>query len=311
MRITIEDLEALKELNDELEENHIETEKVMQEDLSTYITSHSSSALLIVALDARDTEIQDQARKIQMLEDACQDLEGTIVQFRELVMQLQSELDSLRSETQTAQHESATAASQTAAMMSLNLKLQSSASKNHAKAIELELRRIEAKETREMLDIVQVWGNADARCGGGILIAMYSPTCPRFMSKPIWTRQTVISSSNVSRRRLTLSIPSLHNHTTYLTRLRDLYRKHSLAFARYGTVYTHRAFLAYILVVAWPPIHVVDNMSTFRRHPSTMRRRLVFEHWSHISRSRSHGEAHRHARRPPTERGVPCIRMRQ
>lgn len=27
MRITIEDLEALKELNDELEENHVETEK--------------------------------------------------------------------------------------------------------------------------------------------------------------------------------------------------------------------------------------------------------------------------------------------
>jgi dynactin 1 len=33
MRITIEDLEALKELNDELEENHVETEKAMQEDL--------------------------------------------------------------------------------------------------------------------------------------------------------------------------------------------------------------------------------------------------------------------------------------
>jgi dynactin 1 len=27
MRATIEDLEALKELNDELEENHVETEK--------------------------------------------------------------------------------------------------------------------------------------------------------------------------------------------------------------------------------------------------------------------------------------------
>lgn len=36
MRITIEDLEALKELNDELEENHVETEKAMQEDLSKY-----------------------------------------------------------------------------------------------------------------------------------------------------------------------------------------------------------------------------------------------------------------------------------
>lgn len=34
MRITIEDLEALKELNDELEENHLETEKIMQDDLS-------------------------------------------------------------------------------------------------------------------------------------------------------------------------------------------------------------------------------------------------------------------------------------
>lgn len=34
MRITIEDLEALKELSDEMEENHMETEKAMQEDLS-------------------------------------------------------------------------------------------------------------------------------------------------------------------------------------------------------------------------------------------------------------------------------------
>ena len=33
MRITIEDLEALKELNDELEENHMETEKSLQEDI--------------------------------------------------------------------------------------------------------------------------------------------------------------------------------------------------------------------------------------------------------------------------------------
>ncbi|KAI0931161.1 hypothetical protein AcW2_000104 [Taiwanofungus camphoratus] len=138
MRITIEDLEALKELNDELEENHIETEKVMQEDL-----------------DAKDVQIREQTRKIETLEEACQDLESTIVQFRELVMQLQSDLDALRTETQTAQHESATAASQTAAMMSLNLKLQSSASKNQARNIELEVKRIESREARELLNIVQ------------------------------------------------------------------------------------------------------------------------------------------------------------
>lgn len=36
MRITIEDLEALKELSDELEENHVETEKQLQEDLGLW-----------------------------------------------------------------------------------------------------------------------------------------------------------------------------------------------------------------------------------------------------------------------------------
>jgi dynactin 1 len=33
MRIAIEDLEALKELNDELEENHIENEKQLQAEI--------------------------------------------------------------------------------------------------------------------------------------------------------------------------------------------------------------------------------------------------------------------------------------
>ncbi|KAG6380679.1 dynein associated protein-domain-containing protein [Boletus reticuloceps] len=138
MRITIEDLEALKELNDELEENHIETEKALQEEI-----------------DSKDIHIREHSQKISTLEDACQDLENTITQFRELVLQLQSELDNLRTQTQTAQHESATAASQTAAMMSLNLKLQSTAAKNQAKTVELEVRKLEAKECKEVLGIVQ------------------------------------------------------------------------------------------------------------------------------------------------------------
>ncbi|KAH9926495.1 dynein associated protein-domain-containing protein [Fomitopsis serialis] len=95
MRITIEDLEALRELNDELEENHVETEKSMQE------------------RSAKETLIREQAAKIASLEEACQDLEGTIVRFRELVMQLQTNAK--------CPQESVTAASQTAAMMSLNL----------------------------------------------------------------------------------------------------------------------------------------------------------------------------------------------
>ncbi|KAJ7774997.1 dynactin [Mycena metata] len=138
MRITIEDLESLRELNDELEENHVETEKAMMDDL-----------------EAKDMQIREHVRKAESLEEACVDLEGTIGQFRDLVLQLQTELDSLRAQTQVAQTESQTAASQSAAMMSLNLKLQSSASKAQAKNIELEIKRMEARETRELLNIVQ------------------------------------------------------------------------------------------------------------------------------------------------------------
>ena len=42
MRVTIEDLEALKELNDELEENHVETERSLNEEIGT-IRGHGMS----------------------------------------------------------------------------------------------------------------------------------------------------------------------------------------------------------------------------------------------------------------------------
>ncbi|RXW18504.1 hypothetical protein EST38_g7340 [Candolleomyces aberdarensis] len=138
MRITIEDLEQLQEVSDELEETHREELKNLND-----------------TVEAKDMQIQGHLRKITSLEEGCQDYENTISQFRELVLQLQSELEQLRTQTQTAQSESATAASQTAAMMSLNLKLQSTASKNQARLIELEVKRQEAREARELLSIVQ------------------------------------------------------------------------------------------------------------------------------------------------------------
>lgn len=43
MRVTIEDLEALKELNDELEENHVETERALNEEIGTFTRLWKSS----------------------------------------------------------------------------------------------------------------------------------------------------------------------------------------------------------------------------------------------------------------------------
>jgi dynactin 1 len=174
MRITIEDLEALKELNDELEENHMETEKALQEEISELMSSLKGGHFFITYFaDAKDIQIREQMRRADSLEDMCQDLENTISQFRELVLQLQgyvllllpwasgtnvfySELEVMRTQTQNAQTESAHAASQTAAIMSLNMKLQSTAAKNQAKMIDLEIKKAEANETKELLGIIQV-----------------------------------------------------------------------------------------------------------------------------------------------------------
>ncbi|KXN84996.1 Dynactin subunit 1 [Leucoagaricus sp. SymC.cos] len=70
MKRTIEDPETLKESNDdELEEKYVETEKQLYDDT-----------------EKRDTEIREHLSKITFLEDAYQDLECTISQFRELVL---------------------------------------------------------------------------------------------------------------------------------------------------------------------------------------------------------------------------------
>lgn len=50
MRITIEDLEALKELTDELEENHVETERMLNEDLGECATVPSTFVVCLSSL---------------------------------------------------------------------------------------------------------------------------------------------------------------------------------------------------------------------------------------------------------------------
>lgn len=175
MRVTIEDLEALKELSEELEENHIETERSMQDEISTcHFTIGWTWLISSCGIDEKDVQLAERQQRIEQLEEACQDTERTISRFRELVVQLErsvtsrfrydglnkvngcSELETLRSESQNAQNDSAMAASQTAAVMSLNLKLQSAATRNQARNIDHELKRIEANEAKEMLNIVQV-----------------------------------------------------------------------------------------------------------------------------------------------------------
>lgn len=140
LRLTIEDLESLKELNDELEINHVETEKQMQEEI-----------------DYKESVLVDQTRKSTLQDETIEDLEYTVARFRELVTNMQSDLEDMRASQQITETEANDLSSRSRAMMDLNMRLQVSATKAQVKAIDLELRRMEAQESAEHLAIVQLF----------------------------------------------------------------------------------------------------------------------------------------------------------
>jgi len=138
LRMVIEDLESLKEINDELEINHVETEKQMQDEI-----------------DYKEIVVQEHVRKSGIQDEAIQDLEYTVSRFRELVTNLQSDLGDMRSSQQITESEANELSNRSKAMLDLNLRLQVSASKAQVKAIDMELERLQAQESAEHLAIVQ------------------------------------------------------------------------------------------------------------------------------------------------------------
>ncbi|TGZ81335.1 hypothetical protein EX30DRAFT_364017 [Ascodesmis nigricans] len=140
LRATVEDLESLKEIADELEINHIESEKQMQEEL-----------------DYRDTIIRENIQRILQLEQLNEDAEYNITRFREVVRALQSDLEDMKASQQITETEAEELTARSRAMMDLNMKLQITAAKTQNKTIDLELRRMEAEEAIEHLKIVQLF----------------------------------------------------------------------------------------------------------------------------------------------------------
>ena len=140
MRTAIEDLESLKELNDELELNHNENQKQMQEEI-----------------DYKESALSDNARKSAIQDQTIEDLEYTVNRFRDLVTNLQSDLEDMRASKQITESDANELSSRSRAMLDLNMRLQISANKAQVKAIDLELREMEATESAEYLAIVQLF----------------------------------------------------------------------------------------------------------------------------------------------------------
>lgn len=140
LRATVEDLEALKELNDELEINHTENEKQLQDEI-----------------DYHESLLADEARKSVMQDGVIQDLEYTVSRFRELVNTMQNDLEDMRSSQQITEAQANELGAKSRAMMDMNMKLQTSATKTQIKAIDLELGKMQAQESAEHLAIAQLF----------------------------------------------------------------------------------------------------------------------------------------------------------
>lgn len=140
LKAVIDDLEALKEINDELEVNHVQNEKEMQEEL-----------------DFKDSIIAEQARRAAEKDDTVSDMEYTLSRFRELVTNLQTDLEDMRASHAVNEVESEQLNSKSRAMMDLNQKLQISAAKTQVKTIDLELQRMDAQEAQQHLQIVKLF----------------------------------------------------------------------------------------------------------------------------------------------------------
>ncbi|KAI8832696.1 dynein associated protein-domain-containing protein [Chytridium lagenaria] len=141
LKSTIADLEALRDLNDELEENHILTEKELQAEI-----------------DAKTRMVQELKKRLLSQEETISDHERVMFQFRNLVRTLQSDIDDLRSSTQSSEpYSSELLNSQTQEMLSLNLRLQSTELKHRAKTIEADLKQLEASQAQEHLEIIKLF----------------------------------------------------------------------------------------------------------------------------------------------------------
>lgn len=138
LEIDIEELENLKEISDEIETNHTETEKQMQDEI-----------------DYHESALAEQKGKSARQDESIQELEYVITQYKDLVANMQSDLQDMRASQQINDAEASELNDRSKAMLDLNMKLQVSASKAQIRVIDLELGKMEAQEAVEHLSIIQ------------------------------------------------------------------------------------------------------------------------------------------------------------
>jgi dynactin 1 len=140
VRKTVEHLEFVQELNEELEINHVEHEKQLQE-----------------IIDVKESQVAELGRRIIKQEEELTDREYTISKFRELVTGMNANLEDMRASKEISETEAQNLENSSRAIMDLNRQLQASANNVTVKAIDVELRQLEADQASLQLSILQLF----------------------------------------------------------------------------------------------------------------------------------------------------------
>jgi dynactin 1 len=140
LKLVIDDLQDLKDLNDELEINHIEHAKELRQEL-----------------DIKDTEIAAGRRAVEQFQTAIDAHEYSITKYREAFGSLSSDFEQMRANKEISEIEKMDLAQRSKELAEINLKLAQSATNTMVTTIDMELRKLDAQEATQHLAIVQLF----------------------------------------------------------------------------------------------------------------------------------------------------------
>ncbi|XP_040849600.1 dynactin subunit 1 isoform X1 [Ochotona curzoniae] len=162
LRETVGDLEAMNEMNDELQENARETELELREQL-----------------DMAGARVREAQKRVEAAQETVADYQQTIKKYRQLTAHLQDVNREL-----TSQQEASVERQQQPPPETFDFKIKFAETKAHAKAIEMELRQMEvAQANRHMSLLTAFMPDSFLRPGGDHDCVLVLLLMPRLICK--------------------------------------------------------------------------------------------------------------------------------
>lgn len=142
LRVSIEELEDLKMLNDELEQTHVDAERQLQEEI-----------------DHKDTALREHLQRLTAQDAKLVNRDLAIERFRELVSNLENRIEMLRQDRETEASEVESLQKRYLALADLNARLQNTKSRRPNVDLELALEKLNMALSIEEVDITRHYVN--------------------------------------------------------------------------------------------------------------------------------------------------------